>query len=90
MGRFNEMLCLEIKFDADGEILPFSSPWTHVRHNLDCRNSAFMAPFDDKTLLVYGGIYDPGIERYGYDDEGNREPGNEGFFDDPDYGEERP
>ena len=78
MGRYDDMMCLEIKLNADGEIMPFSNEWTYINHNLDCRNNAFMTPFDDKTLLVYGGFYEPGIERVGYDDEGNREPGMEG------------
>ena len=39
-----------------------------------------MAPVDNETLLLFGGHYDPGIERGMYDDDGNRLYD----FDDPD------
>ena len=74
MGRFDDMYCFEVNVDDSGEIMPFSNRWTCVRqYDLDYRIEAFMAPFDEKTLFVYGGIYSPGIERAGYDVEGNRQ-----------------
>ena len=46
-----------------------------------------MAPLDDKTLLVYGGIYEPVIESFGDDYEVNHQSGMMGFIEDDDgYG----
>ena len=74
MGLFKDICCLKVDIADDGTIKHVGR-WEGIEaDNMHYGNRVFMAPVDDSTLLLFGGRYNPGIERALYNDDGRFHP----------------
>ena len=74
MGVFKDMYYLKVDIADDGTIKHVGR-WEGLEPDkIHYGNHVFMAPVDDSTLLLFGGRYNPGIERALYNDDGRFHP----------------